>query len=153
MITINRILCPVDFSDESKDTLQYAIEFARNSGAEIVLLNVLPSESMYSYDTYVVPMSVLESTRKSAEEELDKLALKVKSELVNSKIITEIADGNPADSITESAKRNETDLIIMSSHGRTGISRLLLGSVAELVLREAHCPVMVIKSSKNVKIV
>ena len=153
MITINRILCPVDFSDESKDTLQYAIEFARNSGAEIVLLNVLPSESMYSYDTYVVPMSVLESTRKSAEEELDKLALKVKSELVNSKIITEIADGNPADSITESPKRNETDLIIMSSHGRTGISRLLLGSVAELVLREAHCPVMVIKSSKNVKIV
>ncbi len=153
MITINRILCPVDFSDESKDTLQYAIEFARNSGAEIVLLNVLPSESMYSYDTYVVPMSVLESTRKSAEEELDKLALKVKSELVNSKIITEIADGKPADSITESAKRNETDLIIMSSHGRTGISRLLLGSVAELVLREAHCPVMVIKSSKNVKIV
>jgi universal stress protein A len=73
MITINRILCPVDFSDESKDTLQYAIEFARNSGAEIVLLNVLPSESMYSYDTYVVPMSVLESTRKSAEEELDKI--------------------------------------------------------------------------------
>jgi universal stress protein A len=140
MFKISTILCPVDFSDASRKALRYAHEFAVNMRASTVLLNVIdiPIESL------VNNMQLDEELEKSALQELEALKNEWLSEGLNVESLVEI--GIPADVILEQAAKRDVNLIIMGSHGKKGMTRLVLGSVAETVLRQAGCPVLVVKS-------
>ncbi len=149
MLTINTILCPVDFSKISDNALPYAKEMARNSGAKIILLNVIGENFTDPYGIETISIDHPERSKKDAEAKLEKLAATLKSELENSEIATKVVQGNATEVIVNTAKEANADLIIMASHGRTGLGRLLMGSVAEWVFRNAPCPVLMVKSAEE----
>lgn len=141
MITLNRILCPTDLSEESKRALDYAVELGKNSNAEIILLYV---------QTLIIPRypsgdpaQYLEDEEKRAAEQLEILADKYRKAYPG--ITTAIVRNFISDGILQQAKDLKADVIVMASHGRTGLKRLLMGSIAEVVLREARCPVIIVR--------
>ncbi len=140
MFKISAILCPIDFSDTSRKAVRYTHEFAVRMNASIVLLNVIdiPIESL------VNNIQLDEELEQSVRQELEALKNEWLAEGLTVESLVEI--GNPADVILEQAEKRDVNLIIMGSHGKKGMSRLILGSVAEAVLRKAGCPVLIVKS-------
>jgi nucleotide-binding universal stress UspA family protein len=133
------VVVPVDFSDESFVAVDMALELVE-SPSQVHTLHVLPvlavTEPGVIWDTIDD-----QSRREHAEEALrDKL-----SDEKYSGIDVVIAIGDPGEEIAEFAQSNGAELIVMPSHGRTGVSRLLIGSVAERVVRLSHCPVLVLR--------
>ena len=141
MITIKKIICPVDFSGLSRKALSYANEFAKLSGGEVFLVGVVENDPTINYS------HGLETER--AEEE-KKLAALIEEEQMHG-IVADyvIYEGFAEECILDYAKRKEADIIIMGSHGRRGLQRMILGSVAEHVIRRAPCPVLVIKENEH----
>jgi len=145
MNEIKKILVPIDFSDYSKNALKYAIEFAEIFGAKIFLVYVI-EPMIYPTDFSIgqVAIPAVEndmSTR--AEVELNNL---VKAEIngrTESQII--IKSGKPFIEIIEAAAELDIDLIIIATHGHTGVEHLLFGSTAEKVVRKAPCPVLTLR--------
>ncbi|HEY6639982.1 MAG TPA: universal stress protein [Nitrospiraceae bacterium] len=144
-ITLARILVPVDFSDCSLDAVEYAAMVARQAGASLTLLHVLEPVS-YGLDFDLGHFRSREDVRESWTKRLEELASSHRHP--NMPIEYRLRGGFPADSILDSAKTLPCDLIVMGTHGRRGISRTISGSVAEAVLRKAHCPVIAVRSSK-----
>lgn len=141
---IQRILCPVDFSERSRQAIEYAHGFADIFKSEIHLLHVI-EPVIYPIEYGVAPSAHLdleETARANAEKELKRLAEKY-AHGVTTQIWLRI--GRAADAIAEAAKDAKVDLIIMATHGRTGVSHLFLGSTAERVMRLAPCPVLAMK--------
>ncbi|MEI8032622.1 MAG: universal stress protein [Chlorobiaceae bacterium] len=141
MISIKKIICPIDFSELSRKSLQYANEFAKLSGGEIFLVGVVENDPTINYS------HGLEPERAEAEK---KLAALIEEEKIAG-IVADyvIYEGFAEECIIDYAKRKEADVIIMGSHGRRGLKRLFLGSVAEHVIRRAPCPVLVVKSTEH----
>lgn len=143
--TINKVLVPIDFSDYSKSALKYAVNFARSFSAEIILIYVVepiiyPPD--FSMGQIAMP-SINTDWDKRAREELDKLA---KIEITNSiKVKTTIKTGKPFVEIIETAKEEDVDLIIIATHGHSGVEHILFGSTAEKVVRKAPCPVLTLR--------
>ena len=135
-------LVPLDFSRGSEKALDYALALARERKAKLVALHVVPAELIYPptggrFDFY----SLLE---RDARENFRKLAKRKKLKPEDCQFI--VARGtNFAEVIARQAKKMRAAMIIMGSHGRTGLQRLLLGSVAERTLRYADCPVLIVK--------
>jgi nucleotide-binding universal stress UspA family protein len=98
------------------------------------------------YSAPVSPVKLLEEQRRAAKAELADLAARLAKRGV--KVRTLLREGTPHRAIVDAAKQPGTDLIVMGTHGRTGMSRLLLGSVAELVIRHAPCPVLTVRGGK-----
>lgn len=136
---LNRILCPIDYSEFSKAANFYASTLAKITDAEIIFVHV-------AYPPY--SDSQIED---EIEAEMLEFSHKIRPFIPEVRHCFEICCGNPADKILEMAKQRNVDLIVMGTHGRTGSSRLLHGSVCENVLRHAVCPVMVVKSSIDPK--
>jgi universal stress protein A len=153
MLTINNIICPVDFSEVSNNAVSYAAELARNSNAAIVLLTVLPENYTNAYGVYEMVLDMKSEMKKEAEANIAKLSARLKEESGKSNIIGSVVEGDAADSIIDAAKKHNADLIVMGSHGRKGLGRLLMGSVAEVVFRNAPCPVMIIKANSDNRII
>jgi universal stress protein A len=146
-VQLKKILVPVDFSACSKKALQYAIPFAKQFGAKLVLLHVIPMQFHYSADGF-------ETETISAEEAQADVARKLCAlikELVPAKIPArvEIRHGVEAAEIVNEAKKIEADIVILSTHGRTGRAHSLVGSVAEDVVRLAPCPVLVVRERQH----
>jgi universal stress protein A len=141
-MNIKKILCPIDFSDFNKSANAYASMLAKSTGAEIVYLHVfLPDVPFGSY-AYVDP---------EQDEKLDLKQLKTIQPTVPGVKVSYVVECGPAkDRIVEYANENDIDLIVMGTHGRTGLGRLLMGSVAEAVVRKAECPVLALKSAVSV---
>lgn len=150
-MTIKRILVPVDFSATSMQALDYAIEFAKPFAAELVVLSAIePFYSAMPADLYGPAANsamLLDSQRQAAREEMSRLEATLGRRRVNFRTIVQI--GVPYQVIVDEAKRRKADLIVMSTHGRTGFSHALLGSVAEKVVRTAECPVLTIRGAKR----
>jgi nucleotide-binding universal stress UspA family protein len=150
MIQLNRILVPTDFSDYSKPALRYGCEFARRFGAELHLLNsvedvypMVPESGML----LVPPEEYLSGLKQTAER---RLAAIPEAKLVQGiPIVRHVAVGTPFVEIVRYAKGYEIDLIILGTHGRTGISHMLMGSVAERVVRKAPCPVLTVRPAEH----
>ena len=150
MPKISRILVPVDFSPASLKALEYAADFAKPLGAELSALFVV--EPIY----YAVPdlagaaagttVGLIEEQRKSGKRQLERLQARYAKRRI--KLRTLLQTGTPYQAIVDSAKSLRADLIVMSTHGRTGMTHLLLGSVAERVVRTASCPVLTIRVKK-----
>jgi universal stress protein A len=138
MQTISRILLATDFSRSSEQALGYAEELARRFGAELVVLHVDEALS-------TVPGSDLAETRRAAADgELQELAIELRAKDVPARAL--LRPGLASGEIVATAKAEHADLVVMGTHGRTGLAHALLGSVAERVLRTAPCPVLTVRA-------
>jgi len=135
-----RILVPVDFDDSSRRVLRTASELARLFSARLEIVHISPTvENLAPFPEMRVyfPPTLSEDLRKKAHERLKSLV----AGSVSSKVPTRLhgLSGVPADSICRNARSTRADLIVIPTHGRKGLARLLLGSVAESVVRHAPC--------------
>jgi nucleotide-binding universal stress UspA family protein len=142
---MKKILVPVDFSDYSKHALKYAIEFAKHFDAELILISVIepmiyPAD--FSMGQVAIPATD-QNLSERVEEELKNLDEKEIAGKVKSKRI--IKSGKPFFEINETAREEDVDLIIIATHGHTGVEHLLFGSTAEKVVRKAPCPVLTLR--------
>ena len=141
-----KILVPVDFSECSKKALAYAISFARQFKAELVLLHVVEPYTPYPEMTAWDAASLEASSRQFGDEELQILRQSIQAEIPCSTILK---IGKAYRQIIAAAKESGVDLIIISTHGYTGLSRALLGSTTEQVVRRAGCPVLVVRENEQ----
>ena len=133
------IVVPVDFSDESFAALDTALEIAASPGG-VHVIHVLPELSPLE------PSELWETLDEQSRAEHAEKALRKRLDMpAYAGIQTEVLFGDPGHLIANRAKELEADLIVMPSHGRTGLAHLLIGSVAERVVRLAHCPVLVLR--------
>jgi nucleotide-binding universal stress UspA family protein len=148
MERIQKILAPTDISELSCVGVRYALEIAREVSAEVIVYHVVPmGEDWFSRQDKHSPVRNLLANE---EATLDKfLAEKCADDVKLVKVHQKVEFGGPHTSIVEAAEREGVDLIVMSTHGRTGLSHILLGSVTEKVVARAPCPVLVIPSHKR----
>jgi universal stress protein A len=146
--TISRILVPVDFSPHATRALQYATTLATQYGARIELLHVVEDPVMsgaWSSEVYVPP-ELLASMTATATRRLDELKATLPPSVVAD---TAVLVGHPAATIPDHAHDGRFDLIVMGTHGRSGLSHLVMGSVAERVVRRAQCPVLTVREGND----
>jgi nucleotide-binding universal stress UspA family protein len=147
LLKLKTILVPTDFSKESKKALRYAIPFARQFNAGIILINVVQPHYVGG-EFGVVDFPVIEAgLQKDSAEQLAALATKNVRDLVPVKTV--VRTGSPVNEIIDAAKALKADLVILSTHGRTGLRHVLLGSVAENVVRHAPCPVLIVRAHER----
>ncbi|HZL86968.1 MAG TPA: universal stress protein [Pirellulaceae bacterium] len=140
----DKILVPVDFSESSDAALAWASVLARDTGATLVIIHIetVPLTTGGGEYIYAVP----EPPTQELLERLNKIVPKDASIPVVHRLLA----GDPADAIIRAAESDDVDLIVMGTHGRRGITRLLMGSVAEAVVRRADCPVLTVKQPAKV---
>ncbi len=142
---ISKVLVPIDFSDYSKSALKYAVSFVKHFSARLILVYVVepviyPPD--FSMGQIAIPSMDLEMDKR-AMEELDKLAeQEIPSEI---KVKSIVKTGKPFIEIIETADEQDVDLIIIATHGHTGMEHILFGSTAEKVVRKAPCPVLTLR--------
>lgn len=143
---IQRILYPTDFSEHTKVAERFACELADQDGAELHVLHVLNDLTMMMPETatsLMVPPEIIADVIRSAEETITQIPDAAWSQ--GKKVVRKVRIGPVAHEITNYAKENDIDLIVIGTHGRTGMKHLLLGSVAEKVVRHASCPVLTVR--------
>ena len=145
-ITIKRILAPIDFSDCSLDALEYTIQIAKRFEASVTILHMLEWVSV-GLDFSATEVAEGGRVRRERESRVGELADLIRAQGLTAEAVIR-GGGAPADVVLELAGERGADLIVMGTHGRRGLSRLLIGSVAEGVLRQAACPVITVKSPK-----
>jgi nucleotide-binding universal stress UspA family protein len=144
MATIKRIIHPTDFSDAAQPAFRYAVDAAKRDGAELVLVHVLEPISDFADEVYILRAEKLrEAARDSARWHFEKLVAAAKE--AGLRVSERLLEGAPAEEIAREANTSGAELIVMGTHGRTGLSRLVLGSVAQHVIALAACPVVVVK--------
>lgn len=141
---LRNILVPIDFSDYSKNALKYAVQFAKQFSSKLLLVYVVepmiyPAD--FSMGQVAIPSNDIDLHAR-AEEELKKLANEINEGIV---IDTIIKTGKPFVEIIDTASEKDIDLIIIATHGHTGVEHLLFGSTAEKVVRKAPCPVLTLR--------
>jgi len=144
-LSLRRILVPVDFSEPSIDSLHYAERFARHFGAELILLHVV-EPTIYPADFGFGQVGIPnfeDELRKHSEEELRRLSREVEGVPARSFVRT----GKPFWEIVQAADKEKVDMIIIASHGHTGVEHILFGSTAEKVVRKAPCPVLAVRTA------
>lgn len=140
MAMFKTILAPTDFSDLSAAGVRYASRLAKETGAELVVFNVVLVDESNAIDK----RELAEHKVRLEEFVTDHLA----DEARELKIRQAVAGGQPFNAIVDCAESEHADLIVMSSHGRSGLSRMLIGSVTDKILRGARCPVLVVPVGK-----
>jgi universal stress protein A len=141
----HRIVVPTDFSACSEEAWALARRIAGAVGSEIVLAHVFVEPPSYGEPSLPVNSAwqVIESARKWVEEELEKWAGAARAKGIS--VRTFVRTGSPYQEIVNLATDERADLVAMGTHGRSGVSRLLLGSVADRVIRLAPCPVLTVR--------
>jgi nucleotide-binding universal stress UspA family protein len=145
-MTISRILVPTDFSEDATAAFQYALELARTFRAHVHLLHVIEdpvAAGMWSSEVYTTEIAGLQiKLVRDAEERL-------KREIPPDagRVSTEVRSGGATQQILDAARERDADLIVMGTHGRTGVAHVVMGSVAERVLRRAPCPVLTLRAA------
>ncbi len=144
MISIKTILCPTDFSDCSGAALALATDLAKSLGAKLHVLHVFQLPSYVGWEDGMVvaaaSLQILDQLRKRADEALAAQLDACRKAGVEASV--EQVDGLPYHQIVQ--RSPSFDLVVMGTHGRTGLPRLMLGSVAERVVRLAKCPVITV---------
>ena len=141
---IKRILCPTDFSAIAEKAVEYAVFLASSHNAELQLLHVV--DYLHGFDNYLIlsmtPHEISERMEKHANEDLSEVVNQIKESVKTEKAVRH---GKASVQIIKMAREMKADLIVMGSHGRTGLSHVIIGSVAEAVVRHAYCPVLVVR--------
>lgn len=148
-IPYKKIMVPLDGSTLSEQALPHATALARQNEAELILLRVTPyiSEAIIAVDALPLDWQNLDEQQRrlidEATQALQPIIVNLKFQQVEAKAIVEV--GHAAEKIVEYAENHAADLIVMSTHGRTGLQRWLLGSVANKVASAAPCPVLLVR--------
>jgi nucleotide-binding universal stress UspA family protein len=148
MINLTRILVPSDFSECSDAAVRYGVELARKFGATLHLLHVVqdPATQPWAAEGFAVPLlEAVDQWQKDAKTRLE--ASIPRGDGVTAVVTCTIA--SPFPEILRYAAENEIDLIVMGTHGRGGVSHILLGSIAEKVVRRAPCPVLTVRHPEH----
>jgi nucleotide-binding universal stress UspA family protein len=142
MIRLQRILVPTDFSESARHALSYGVSFAKEYGAELLMLHVVETIPVgYASDLFPVPMAeVFQEMSGYARAELGKLAAEVGEKGVKAREI--VAQGKPSAEICRVAKEEQADMIVLGTHGKGVLDQALFGSTTERVVRRAPCPVL-----------
>jgi nucleotide-binding universal stress UspA family protein len=141
------LLVPTDFSEYSDAALAHAFRLAKDRGARVVMLHVIdarptPNPLYAHYYPIPTPTQMRDAEAKASEA----LRLRIPDELRDAdRVEVQVGHGAPAAEILRVAEERKASLIVIATHGRTGLRRLALGSVAERVVREAPCPVLVVR--------
>ena len=136
MTTIKTILFPTDLSSTSDYGLHYATSLAKDNGAKLLIVHVEEPATTYAAGEYYYGIADPNS------DQLAEMLGKVKPDDPSVPFEHRLVTGDPANTIVKLAEQEQVDLIVMGTHGRTGLIRLLLGSVAEAIVRKAACPVL-----------
>jgi nucleotide-binding universal stress UspA family protein len=150
MIDLHRILVPTDFSKHSENALLYAVAFAEKFDAELHLLHVVQDLALFVPDTVagtppIVPP--VDQLTASVREALDRVIREHGLERL--RVCPEVREGTPFYEIIRCARDKDIDLIVMGTHGRSGLAHVLLGSVSEKVVRKAPCPVLTVRHPEH----
>jgi nucleotide-binding universal stress UspA family protein len=151
MLKLNEILVPTDFSQQSMAAFEMARELADSTGGRLTLLTVVEFPAQMSYLAAEVPGAMLDASFRQTAEHILTETKKSLADLAK-RLGPRCKDTIAVDGISASheilriANERKVDLIVIATHGRTGIVRVALGSTAERVVREAHCPVLTVKS-------
>jgi nucleotide-binding universal stress UspA family protein len=140
------LLHPTDFSRASRAAFARAVALAREDRARLILAHVVAPPTLVAGEGYVAPATydaIQDAARRGAERGLARLAARARAAGVRVEPL--VLHGLPHEEIPRAARRRRADLIVMGTHGRTGLGRLLLGSVAERVVALAPCPVMTVR--------
>ncbi|WP_010584051.1 universal stress protein [Schlesneria paludicola] len=144
-IRISRILFPTDFSEPARQAQKYAMELADRFQSELHLIHIVPEVYMPLPDastSWTMPVTNLQADVEIASKRLQNEVNRPWAD--SHQIVRHVEVGNPVNAIITYAKTHEIDLIVVGTHGHTGLSHLLLGSNAEKVVRLATCPVLTI---------
>lgn len=147
MITIQRVLLPTDFSDTANEAQVYAVALAAQFQAELHVLTVVQDIAYISPEINapaIVPMNI-EEVRQSAAEAL--LQVPGPAAPALPLVYREVRVGSPEAEILAYASEHKIDVIVLGTHGRTGLAHVLMGSTAEDLVRKAPCPVLTVKLS------
>lgn len=145
---LKKVLVPVDFSEPSRKAIHYAQVFAEQFGAKLTLLHVVEPLS-YPPDFAVVPLLPPDAEGPRLREltkHLEELGRTVGGGVETESVVI---SGRPWQGVVDYAKESDTDLIIVSTHGYTGLKHVLLGSVTEKIVRHAPCPVLVVRDEEH----
>lgn len=141
---MKRILCPTDFSERAAAAERQAVGLAKALGAELVLAHVTTDATLWREGLYTPEVrAVVEGLRKRAADTLAARAAALAAEGVAARVVVKV--GLAWKEIVSLAAEEHADMIVMGTQGRTGLERLLLGSVAERVIRRAPCPVLTVR--------
>jgi nucleotide-binding universal stress UspA family protein len=147
--SIKTILVPFDFSAFSEKSLQYARSFAQLCGAKIVLVHVVEPR-VYPENYFVIPTEMEEINIRLVSEAKDKLAeVAAANQTETVKTESSVRIGRPYLEVVDAARECGADLIVLSTHGYTGLKHVFLGSTAERVVRHARCPVLVLREHER----
>ena len=148
-MSIKRVLVPVDFSGDSLNALAYARDLVKPFKAEVVLVHVVePIYYAAPADMYMTSpnlASIIDEQQRLAAQQLKRIAGDLEKKGL--RVRTVLKNGSPAQIIIDTAQRTGTDLIVMATHGHTGLAHLFMGSVAEKVVRTATCAVLTVRST------
>lgn len=143
MIQLSKILCPTDYSKTSDKAVRYAIELGRKVDAHVRFLHIMQPENIAEKTAFSYGVSKKGGKADVVSEEFRKLLMDEKKKGLSADIL--ILRGNPYDAIIEQNNAWGADLLVMGSHGRTGLNRILMGSVAEAVFHAVDVPVLLVK--------
>jgi nucleotide-binding universal stress UspA family protein len=147
MLPIHTILHPTDFSAHSNYAFRLACSLARDYGAQLIMAHVLERTAPV-YSGVMTPMPPLPPSAEERQAVWDELG-EIKPPDPGIRIEYLLEEGDPATVILQLARERQCQLIVLGSHGRTGLGRLLMGSVAEHVVRKASCPVLTVKTPQH----
>ncbi len=147
LLNLKSILVPIDFSEASKKALHYAARMAEQFGSKITLLNVVEPIATPDFGYHPLMLET-DKIKKAAKENLDKLSrqFRLPARLLEGIVVRY---GTPFVEIAEAARTLKVDLIIITTHGYTGLKHVLMGSTAERVVRHAPCPVLTVREKEH----
>jgi nucleotide-binding universal stress UspA family protein len=144
---IKRILYATDYSKASARALDQAVQLAKQNAAELLVVHVLEPVTPYvtgdDYGSTELYLRLEETTKKDAQSSMHKLMQKLQKLKVNAKSL--LLKGSTHDQIIKAAKSRKADMIVIGTHGRTGLTKLFMGSVAGKVVSTAQCPVLTVR--------
>ena len=142
---IKSILYPTDFSQGARAAMDYAVSLAMDYRARLILLYVIQDISIAEWyvPSTIAADNLVEDMEKGARKEMEKWAFEAREQVKD--IETLVIRGIPFVEIVKTAKEKDVDMIVIGTHGRTGIDHMLFGSTAEKVLRKAPCPVLTVR--------
>jgi nucleotide-binding universal stress UspA family protein len=147
MFAPKSILVPTDFSDYSDRAVKQAVDIAEQNNAKIFLLHVVDKLQQCAID-YCIPLETMMKVQSDSEKEAAKKMQEEADRILKTKkidLVFDVKSGTPYEEILKEQQERKADLIVIASHGRTGLLKTLIGSVAERVMREAKCPVLLVR--------
>jgi len=147
MTDIRHVMYATDFSPASLAALPHALDLARLTGAELRIVHVLTAPRVLYIEGGYVPQEIWDQSRADAERELDRLIARAVDAGVRA--TASALDGEPADAIVRAAEDGKADVLVLGTHGRGGVARLVLGSVAARVVATAPCPVLTVRATER----